>query len=285
MKSSNRVLWSGITLFFLVIISTIFFLSFLRHNTDARSDPFKGHWYHGAKETIKGSGNINSTSKSLPTFSKIDTIGDYKITLRSGQSSQITITTDINLQKHLRSTVINGKLQLMVDEQFKLLPTHTIDVVITTPELQKIRLAGETHLNALNLNTPSLTLFLAGDSHATLKGEINECTLKLGGNSEVEMNLSKNKTLQINSAGFTKIKLAGDTEHLSLNNGGDFSLQAENLTAKEVTINGLGQTKVSVHATDQITLNTAGETAVHYSGNPKIIKHSVGELTISKEEE
>lgn len=285
MKSSNRVLWSGIILFFLVIISTIFLLSYLSHNADERSAFFKDHWYHSAKETIKGSGNINSISKSLPTFSKIDTIGDYTITLRSGQSPQITITTDINLQKHLRSAVVNGELQLTVDEHFKLRPTRTIDVVITTPELQKIQLAGETHLNALNLNTPSLTVLLAGDSHATLKGEINECTLKLGGNADVDMTLTKNKTLQINSAGFTKIKLAGDTEHLTLNNGGDFSLQAENLTAKEVTINGLGQTKVRVHATDQITLNTAGETAVHYSGNPKIIKHSVGELTISKDAE
>jgi hypothetical protein len=251
-------------------------------NTD-RGNSLKGRWYYSSKETIKGSGNINSTSRSLPTFNSISTAGDFKITLRSGATPKITITTDLNLQKHLSAEVNNGELQIMSEEHIKLSPSRTIEVLITTPELRKIQLAGETHLSAPNLKTPSLTLSLAGDSHATLKGEINECTLKLAGNTEVDLSLSNNKTLKINSAGFAKIKLAGNTENLTLNNGGDFNLQAQNLIAKEVTINGLGQTKVSINATDQINLNTAGETTVHYSGNPKIIKHSVGDVTLSKE--
>jgi hypothetical protein len=285
MKTSNRILFSGIAaLFFGAILILTLLSTFGSSNNDALKS-FNNSRYNSHHKTIKGEGEIISTTQTLPLFNKINSSGNYKITLQSGTTPTVEIITDDNIQKHLKVGVKNSELQLAAENGINLSPSRPIEVKITTPELKAIQLSGDTELTALDITTSELGLATAGYNHTTLKGQISQFTLNLSGSSNLDLNLTKNQNLKISSSGAGTIKLAGSTENLTLNNAGTINIEALNFTTKNATINGAGTTHVKIHATDNITTNTAGKSTLYYTGHPKVINRSLGSMKITKEGE
>jgi hypothetical protein len=285
MKTSNRILFSGIAALFFGAILILILLSTFGSSTNDALKSFNNNRHHSHNKTIKGEGKIISATQTLPKFNKINSSGNYKITLQSGATPRIDITTDDNLQKYLKVRVNGSELQIEADDELNLSPSRPIEVKITTPELKAIQLSGDTELSAVDINTPELGLSTAGYNHTTLKCQVSQLTLNLSGSSNLDLNLTNNQSLKISSSGDGKIKLAGSTENLILNNAGTINIEALNLTAKNATINGAGATHVNIHATDNITTNTAGKSTLHYTGHPKVINRSLGSMKITKEGE
>lgn len=282
MKRSSKLFLSGIVMMFVVALSTILFLSSMGINSENYRVKFPGYWFAETKETIKGDGKIITKSLSLAQFNAISAGGNFRVSVKSGDQEQISITTDDNILKHIFPSVKDGELQINTDRPLNLSPTHRIEVNITSSQLEKIHLGGESILNAVHLNTPSLEVSLDGDNQAILSGHISQCTLNLGGNSTVDLTVSHGDSVQINNAGNGKLQLAGATQDLTINNGGNITVSGQKLTAKNVTVSGVGNTQVDIHATDLITVQTVGDSTLRYSGNPKIINRGVGQIDIYK---
>ncbi len=283
MKKSNRIFWSGIGLVFVTAISVLLVFSLLGRIYVPSNSLHQIYRDINSQQTIKGNRNIARVEKDLPTFNKIMVSGDFVVTVIPGHAYKITMESDDNILKKMMVSVEEGKLEIRADKSTRLLPSSSVKIFITIPELLDVQLAGDVNFNASNLSLSQLKVSTAGHNNVTLMGLVNKLNLGLSGASNINLLEIKSQSINVTSAGAGNLKITGTTDHLSINNAGEIDLNAKNLVAKKVSIAGAGSGNIDVHAINQIMLNTLGKFSIHYTGNPAIINHSSGSLKLFKE--
>ena len=101
---------------------------------------------------IRGDGNVVSDQRSITDFSELHTEGSFDIEWRAG-SPGLTITTDQNLLSHIKSEVQGDSLRLRTLD--RILPTHGVKVVVTSPRRTGAKLTGASQLGAHELTGDS----------------------------------------------------------------------------------------------------------------------------------
>ncbi len=283
MKKSSCIFWSGIGLIFIAILTVFLVFSFYGRNYHPGVALFSGDSGYLNKHKIEGNGQLITINKDLPQFNKISASGSYDITVTQDKAPHLEISTDENIINKIEATVIDGELKVKVDRSIRLLPSKSIQIRISAPELKEIQLAGDTNFSALQLNTNEIILNTAGHNDVVLKGNIKRFALGLSGASNVDLSGVNCESIQINSAGAGDIHLSGTTDSLNINNGGTIDVRAKELDAKNVSVNGAGSTNIHVHVINRMMLDVYGKSVIHYSGNPEIIKHFAGSMKLIKE--
>lgn len=186
---------------------------------------------------IRGNGNIIADSRPVTDFEEIDAAGGLHIQWHNGPPS-LTITTDENLLPYIESRVDGRVLRLYKRNRDNLIPTHHINVAITSPHLNGASLSGAVDLDATGLTGAKFFVRASGASDITLAGEADDLLVDLTGASD---------------------------------------LRAQGLKTKNalMSITGAAGAKVSVSEALRVSITGAGD--ITYYGNPKTIeKHITG---------
>lgn len=183
---------------------------------------------------VRGDGHIRTDQRSVTEFAEIQADGMFDIVWSSGPPS-LAITTDNNLLSYVQSDVRENRLHLHVRE--RILPTHGLKVVVSSPTRTGSKLTGASELTAHALT---------GSSYA------------------------------VQTTGAADIKLDGSVEHLLADMTGASDLQAKSLLTRtaEISTTGAASAEVSVSESLKVTITGAGE--VIYHGDPTVIKHVTG---------
>jgi hypothetical protein len=184
---------------------------------------------------VKGSGQITTDQRPVTDFSEIRASGSFEIEWRSG-SPALTITTDENLLPYIESRISENQLRLSTRE--RVLPTHGIKVIISSPNRTGSILSGATELTARQLTGTSYAVQTTGAAEVTLDGTVDQLLVEMTGASELRA-----KSLQAKTA--------------------------------EISITGAADADIAVSDTLKVTITGAGD--VTYHGTPKTIeKHVTG---------
>lgn len=182
------------------------------------------------KDVLTGSGNTITETRTLPSFTSIDLVGNRNAEFVYSTESKVELTGYGNLLNSLQEKVENGRLSFEY-------PGHT------NVRNDNIR---------LRIYTPHIT-------KATLVGNAD---VKIGSgfnNSDFKAELAGNGKLRFAPNHFNK---------LELRTSGNAEVYAEPAEAKRVDVEVSGNAFIEVRATERISIQVSGSGEVNYWGNP-----------------
>jgi hypothetical protein len=191
---------------------------------------------------IPGSGVSRTESRDLGEFHAIshDAVGAVTVTV--GQPHSVKVTFDDNLLSLVETRVVDGELKIKTTGSFN--STHTLDVQITVPAVESLKVSGVGSLNAAGIESDNIELKLSGVGSLKVEGK------------------TKNLDLNVSGVGSAELK----------------ALEAE---SARVIVSGVGG--ATVYATESVDVHTSGVGGVRVFGNPKdpkIKSTGIGKVTM-----
>ncbi len=189
----------------------------------------------GPNVEYRGSGQVTSELRSLGPIRGIVLESVGKVHLKQETAQSVEVSADDNIIDRVTTRVDNGTL--FVGLMSGSYSNITIDVTVSLPVLQSIRIAGAGSVDcATPFNLDSLSVVIAGAGSATISGTVTRETILVAGTGSV---------------------YAGEM-HSSI---------------CSVTISGTGNAEVAV--ADQLDAVITGVGSITYSGNPPVVHQLV----------
>jgi hypothetical protein len=157
---------------------------------------------------VTGSGNVVSLEQDFSDFDRLVVSHAFRTTVTQGDSFDVVIRIDDNLQPYLRVEQDGDTLSIGLTDELGLgLLTATLEADITLPSLASLDASGGTHVTlagfeedaAVSLNasgasrleghleTPGLDLTVSGASGAELSGSAEQLHIDANGASRADM--------------------------------------------------------------------------------------------------
>lgn len=202
-------------------------------------------------ECIDGNGRIDTiTIDDLPAFTGIDFAGSANITTTKGGESRVQITGESNIID-LYTFRVSGD-DLLIGSRECYTATEPINILITTPALNRIRHAGSGSLfSSDGFSGNTLDLALTGSGNISLRHQTRE-------SAAVELTGSGNIALQGQA----------DRGVLRIEGSGNIEAFGYPLREGEVIIGGSGN--CSIRAEETLSILIEGSGNVFFKGNPAI---------------
>jgi Putative auto-transporter adhesin, head GIN domain len=192
---------------------------------------------------ISGSGHLQTESRTVAEFKRISAAGSMDVVANIGTPQKIEVTADDNLLQYVTTTVKDGTLEIaMKSGNYHF--SKGFKITVTTPELEKVSIAGSSDVEVSGLQGSRFTASIAGSGDLHASGHVD--------------------TLEASVAGSGDLKLA-------------------DLESRDAKIHIQGSGDARVHATQTLDVKIAGSGDVVYRGDPKVTRSIAGSGSVSKE--
>jgi hypothetical protein len=182
-------------------------------------------------DTIFGSGNLATESRTVNSFSKISSEGVFEVTVTQGATQSIEITADDNIMNLVKTQVGSNELRLYLDEGYNYRNiTVRANIVVT------------------NLN--GLKNFGAGNMDVT--------------------NIDNSGTFSIQNEGSGNIEIDGTSTNLNIRNQGSGDILGFDFLVNDCTIDIEGSGNVEISCSGNLDVDIKGSGNVYYKGTPSI---------------
>ena len=187
--------------------------------------------------SIKGSGNIKTESRSVSDFTGVEVSGSAKLVVEQGEREDLTISADDNLLQYLTADVEGSTLKLGTKGFTLIQPTAPITYTLQVKQLKTIGASGSVIVDAKGIRTDSLTVAVSGTGDISISGE----------------------------AEAQKIAVSGTADY-----------KAESFKTKDTSISISGSGKAVVAVSSRLDVEVSGAGDVRYIGNPTVTKNISG---------
>ena len=203
-------------------------------------------------------------TRNVGAFTGIEVSGAFKVFLRMGTESSLTVIADKEALTDIKSRVNNGILVVDVDSDWWDSGNKgKMELYITVTTLKEIDLSGACSLETKN----------------TIKATTLE--IDLSGACKMEADFSCD-VMELDLSGATKLTLAGNCTKFNVEASGASAIYASDLQAKYVNIDASGACKAEVSATTELNIDASGACKVYYKGNAKVNSDVSGAASVSK---
>lgn len=131
------------------------------------------------------------------------------------------------------------------------------NIVVRSPDLQKINISGSGSLSAEDTM------------------ELHDLNIDISGSGKVKMNYVKAKNIEANMRGSGKIILGGSAQLLNANLAGSGKIITHKLNVDRAEVNVSGSGTASVWVSDSLTANIAGSGNLYYVSSPRTINQAI----------
>lgn len=204
----------------------------------------RGKW-----KTIKGDGNIITTTISTESYDGLKAAGPMDFKLIPGNEGEISIKADANLLEYIEVFVKRKQLYVKVKDGYNLKSRKTISITVPYETLNAIALAGSGDIkNSGTITAEHLKISVAGSGDIDLAINAQSVESIITGSGEIELQ------------GFTKdlsVKVTGS---------GDFD--GKDLKSTHVTSEITGSGSASVVCNGELKVRITGSGDLKYYGNP-----------------
>ena len=202
--------------------------------------------------------------REVTSFSSIDISGAFKVYIRMGDKSALTVVADSKVINDVDHSVNNGELSVEIDNDWwEWNNDHgNIELYITVTKLSEIDLSGACVLKSKN----------------TLTG--SDMSIDASGASKIFLDLSCN-TVNLDISGASKVTLGGTCQKFNLEASGASAIYAADLQSKIVNLETSGACKAEVNASEHLDIEASGASQVRYKGNPKVTQDTSGASSVS----
>jgi hypothetical protein len=216
----------------------------------------------GSGNTVNGSGNVRSESRTLGDFNKVSLGSMGDVTIAKGDTNSLTVEADDNLLPLITTVVQNSELAINSKHNVNLRPSGRVRFIITVRDLQGVALGGSGNISASGL--PGLR------------------TVSLGGSGQIRVLDIVGGRLAVNIGGSGDVKLVGKTDSLEVVIGGSGTFRGGELLANTVTVTASGSGGALVMAESTLDVNISGSSWVSYIGSPIVSKVITGSGSVQK---
>lgn len=197
--------------------------------------------------------------RELGPFTRVSMRGIGKLTIQKGKPQEVSIEGDKVALSRIITKVNDSRLVIDIGRDwveklsagFDFLSSSDIRIIITTPDLEELEVAGVAEIEVHDIQTENLAL-------------------KMTGASSVKVTNLKADTLRTEIPGAGKIQVDGNVKEQTVTLAGADNFSAHNLASKKakVVLSGVGSAQLWV--TDELEVTIAGVGSVEYFGSPTI---------------
>jgi hypothetical protein len=204
--------------------------------------------------SVRGSGNVQSETRTVSGFQNISVEGTGDIYLTQGEEESLTIEAEDNLIPRITTEVRGSVLHIGFKRNAFLgtiFPSKPIKFYITVKDLTNLEINGAGRVNMPGLQTDSLQLTVNGAA------QIDFATLNAN-------------SLKINIAGGGDCAISGEAASVDVRVDGAGSVNLQDLQSKQAAVTINGAAGVKVWATDVLKAEINGAGTVSYYGSPQV---------------
>lgn len=158
---------------------------------------------------IRGSGNMIVESRAVSNFDRVDLSGG-DLTITQGEAESLTVETDDNLMRYVKTDVRNGTLYL--DEDSRQLgfssPTRLV-FTLQVKDLTGLSLSGSGSVEAATIATDRLDIDVSGSGNINA-GDLHSDVVDVRVSGSGETTVWAVETLDVNLSGSGDVRYYGE---------------------------------------------------------------------------
>ena len=174
-----------------------------------------------SQDSISGSGEMISQSRTVPSFNKVSSEGVFEVTITQGETQSVEIIADDNIMHKVITKVVNNELRLYLDDDNNYKNIH-LQANIIEPVITGLKNSGAGNVLILNLDTDTdFNVLNSGSGDISIEGSaesltltnegsgifngfsfnVNDCNVKIEGSGDCKVNCDNNLNVKIEGSG------------------------------------------------------------------------------------
>lgn len=205
--------------------------------------------------SITGSGNVVTEVRNVKDFNKVTVCCGLECEIIQAPKFKVTVEADDNLIKDIKTTVINGTLEIS-SEYGSYFDVTSKKIVVQMPNVKSLETTSGSTLKSSN--------------------KISETSVNLKTSSGSEMNVNiESDTIRLESTSGSEQKISGKALVLFTASSSGSSIDAEGLMANDVSSQSSSGSSTDVNPIVSLKAKASSGSSIDYKNKPK---------TLSKEE-
>lgn len=199
---------------------------------------------------IHGNGIAASQGRSVSSFNKVKSAGDFEIHITKGDVNEVLINAEENLIPYIETSVSGNTLLIDIPGWHNVKHQLPIKIYVTVPTIEGVKQSGSGNITTGFFESEKFELFISGSGSITTAVDANSIIAGISG------------------SGWMKISGDANQSDLSISGSGNiysYDLEVDNCVAH---ISGSGDVKVN--AAKSIFAKISGSGNIYYIGNPVI---------------
>jgi hypothetical protein len=201
--------------------------------------------------TLLMSGGIFAQAKEdrkVESFDRISVSSAIKLELSIGDKESVTVETEQDQMKQVKTEVKSGELNLSLEGNFH--SEKGVVIHVTAKNIKEIEASGASRVEVKDaLKSESLKLEISGASNMKAQVKVNDLHLEMTGASQVN--------------------LSGEAAKMKAEISGAASLKANDLKVKDADVEATGAARACIEVSENLKAEASGAGNISYSGNPK----------------
>jgi hypothetical protein len=210
-----------------------------------------------------GKSTPDQVTLKIGSFNAIQLYGGYEVELIQGNEESVTIETDHNLLKNIKTEIEKGKLIINCEKGFQF---DKVKLTIRFIDIFYLEINGGMKLRS------------------ELPIQIKDLEMVINGGADIKIPVNGN-TIGLNLSGGTNVKFTGKVTNLNVDLSGAGNISCDELEAENVDVEIGGAGYAIVWATKSIKANLSGVGVIEYLGNPSTVKSNVSGIGSVKRKE
>ena len=204
--------------------------------------------FDGLKK-VDGSGNVVKQNRpAQEEFTTVSASEGLEVIIEQATVRSIVVEADDNLQKHIKTEIKGGELQISSDANIS--STSTKRIIVTLPKIDEVSASSSASVKSKN----------------TLTGESMAFSVSSGANMEITID-AKNVNLESGSGAFMKAN--GKAEDLQAESSSGGTINAKGLTAQSAEAEASSGGTTSVNPVEELSAKASSGGSVTYVNTPK----------------
>jgi len=231
--------------------------------------------------TEKGSGNVVSEVRELPSFDQIELDGSCDLIITVGDEVRVVVSGDDNLIERVR-TEVEGRGTLRIDTRGSYSTRRGLRVEISMPHLTRLDITGSGDADIKGLREENLELNITGSGDVSIVGTAARIEIDVRGSGDITATEVEAEEVRIRSHGSGDIDLEGHADLLDVVVRGSGEINARRLATRESTAEIYGSGDVSVRTDESFDGAVYGSGDIDVYGNPPRVNRRVsgsGDIT------
>lgn len=202
----------------------------------------------------RGNGDVTEQVRRVANFDQISVSGGLNLYVRMGNTQEVIVETDDNLQEFIKTEVKGDELRLYVKKN--IWRSEAMNIYVTVTEFNGLSASG------------------GSDVYSKGVIEAKEFELRASGGSDVHLDLDVDR-FTAKASGGSDTKLRGTINRAALQCSGGSDFDGRDVEIAYAKLNASGGSDSHIKVTQEVEINASGASDVYLYGNPRILSKSV----------